>query len=57
MSADGLARAWQLIRVALGCYGVVKLVAWAWLMGPSWVNEFKSKRGQRRAAAKRWWIR
>jgi len=53
----GLARAWWLIRVAIVCFGAVKLVMWARVMGPSWVHEFRSKRGQRRAAAKRWWIR
>lgn len=43
--AEVLALAWRMIRVGIVAFGVVKLVAWAWIMGPHWM-----------ADAKRWWV-
>ncbi len=40
----GLATAWWLVRAGVVVFGLTKLVAWAWIMGPSWVHEYRSKR-------------
>jgi HAMP domain-containing protein len=41
---SGLALAWWLVRAGIVAFGIIKLIAWAWIMGPSWAHGYRSKR-------------
>lgn len=39
---SGFALAWWLICAGLVAFGIIKLVTWAWIVGPSWAHECRS---------------